>query len=149
MYKIAKDNLAALFQLIADNQELYLPVKNAGQTNYAAWTKEAEVDLDTLKTVKSAKDAFFPQSENLYTVRKENKKLKIEPEKLKEQNFVVFGMKACDVKYFSPIRLTASMQQDVSMEQSLLWHATSRKKLVSVKCSALMQLLRRRMLQRG
>ena len=54
MYKIAKDNLAALFQLIADNQELYLPVKNAGQTNYAAWTKEAEVDLDTLKTVKSA-----------------------------------------------------------------------------------------------
>ena len=58
MYKIAKDNLAALFQLIADNQELYLPVKNAGQTNYAAWTKEAEVDLDTLKTVKSAKDAF-------------------------------------------------------------------------------------------
>ena len=98
MYKIAKDNLAALFQLIADNQELYLPVKNAGQTNYAAWTKEAEVDLDTLETVKSAKDAFFPQSENLYTVRKENKKLKIEPEKLKEQNFVVFGMKACDVK---------------------------------------------------
>ena len=48
--------------------------------------------------MKSAKDAFFPQSENLYTVRKENKKLKIEPEKLKEQNFVVFGMKACDVK---------------------------------------------------
>ena len=29
---------------------------------------------------------------------KENKKLKIEPEKLKEQNFVVFGMKACDVQ---------------------------------------------------
>ena len=51
MYKIAKDNLAALFQLIADKQELYLPVKNAGQTNYAAWTEEAEVDLDTLKTV--------------------------------------------------------------------------------------------------
>lgn len=98
MYKIAKDNLAALFQLIADKQELYLPVKNAGQTNYAAWTEEAEVDLDTLKTVKSAKDAFFPQSENLYTVKKENKKLKIEPEKLKEQNFVVFGMKACDVQ---------------------------------------------------
>ena len=29
MYKIAKDNLAALFQLIADKQELSLPVKNA------------------------------------------------------------------------------------------------------------------------
>lgn len=98
MYKIAKENLSALFQLIADNQELYLPVKTAGQTNYAAWTPEAEVDLDTLKTVKSAKDAFFPQSENLYTVKKEGKKISIEPQALKEQNFVVFGMKACDVK---------------------------------------------------
>lgn len=98
MYKIAKENLSALFQLIADNQELYLPVKSAGQTNFAAWSKEAEVDLDTLKTVKSAKDAFFPQSEGLYTVKKEGKKMSIEPESLKEQDFVVFGMKACDVK---------------------------------------------------
>ena len=98
MYKIAKENLSALFQLIADNQELYLAVKSAGQTNFAAWSKEAEVDLDTLKTVKSAKDAFFPQSEGLYTVKKEGKKMSIEPESLKEQDFVVFGMKACDVK---------------------------------------------------
>ncbi len=27
MYKIAKENLSALFRLIADSQELYLPVK--------------------------------------------------------------------------------------------------------------------------
>lgn len=98
MYKIAKENLSALFQLIAENQELYLPVKTAGQTNFAAWDQDAEVDLDTLKTVKSAKDAFFPQSEDLYTVKKEGKKMHIEPGVLKEQNFVVFGMKACDVK---------------------------------------------------
>ena len=65
MYKIAKENLSALFQLIADSQELYLPVKKAGQTNFAVWSEDADVDLDTLKTVKSAKDAFFPQSENL------------------------------------------------------------------------------------
>ena len=36
MYKIAKENLSALFQMIAENQELYLPVEKAGQTNYAA-----------------------------------------------------------------------------------------------------------------
>ena len=98
MYKIAKENLSALFRLIADSQELYLPVKTAGQTNFAAWSEDAEVDLDTLKTVKSAKDAFFPQSEGLYTVKKEGKKMSVEPEALKEQDFVVFGMKACDVK---------------------------------------------------
>lgn len=98
MYKIAKENLSALFQMIAENQELYLPVEKAGQTNYAAWTPEVNVDLDTLKTVKSAKDAFFPQSEGLYSVKKEGKKMSVEPQALKEQNFVVFGMKACDVK---------------------------------------------------
>lgn len=98
MYKIAKENLAALFRLIAENQELYLPVKSAGQVNFAAWSEDAEVDLDTLKSVKSPKDAFFPQSEGLYTVKKEGKKMRVEPERLKEQPFVVFGMRACDVK---------------------------------------------------
>ena len=98
MYKIAKENLSALFQKIAESFELYLPVKTAGQTNFAAWNADAEVDLDTLKTVKSAKDAFFPQSEGLYTVKKEGKKMSVEPESLKEQDFVVFGMKACDAK---------------------------------------------------
>ena len=98
MYKIAKENLSALFQSIAENQELYLPVEVSGQVNYKAWTPDAKVSLETLKTVKSPKDAFFPQSENLYTVQRDGKKLSIQPEALKEQNFVVFGMKACDIK---------------------------------------------------
>ena len=98
MYKIAKENLSALFQSIAENQELYLPVEVSGQVNFKAWTQDAKVSLETLKTVKSPKDAFFPQSENLYTVQREGKKLSIEPQALKEQNFVVFGMKACDIQ---------------------------------------------------
>lgn len=98
MYKIEKENLSALFQSIAENQELYLPVEVSGQVNFKAWTQDANVSLETLKTVKSPKDAFFPQSENLYTVQREGKKLSIEPQALKEQNFVVFGMKACDIQ---------------------------------------------------
>ena len=98
MYKIAKENLSALFKLIAGNQELYLPVNISGQVNFAAWTEDAVVDLDALKSVKSPKDAFFPQSETLYTCVKDGKKIKIQPEELQNQNFVVFGMKACDVK---------------------------------------------------
>ena len=98
MYKIAKENLSALFRLIAESQELYLPVRTAEHVNFGVWSEDAEVDLDTLKSVKSPKDAFFPQSENLYTCIKEGKKIQIEPEALKEQKFVVFGMKACDVQ---------------------------------------------------
>ncbi|MBQ2675902.1 MAG: 4Fe-4S dicluster domain-containing protein [Clostridia bacterium] len=98
MKKIAKANLSALFRLIAENRDLYLPVNVSGQVNFAAYTEDAKVDLDTLKTVKSPKDAFFPQSENLYTVTKNDGKMKIEPEALKDKDFVVFGMKGCDVK---------------------------------------------------
>ena len=98
MYKIAKENLTALFQLMAAERDIYAPVNNGGQVNFAAWTEGAEVDLDTLKSVKSPKDAFFPQSENLYTCYKDGKKITIKPEELQDRNFVVFGMKACDVK---------------------------------------------------
>ena len=98
MYKIEKENLEALFRKIAESQDLILPVKKAGQTNFGLWNEEEEADLDTLKTVKSGKDAFFPQSETLYTVVRDGKKLTVEPEELRNRPFVVFGMKACDVK---------------------------------------------------
>lgn len=98
MYKIAVEDLQALFRRIAAEQELYLPVKMGEQVNFQAWSEDADVCLDTLKTVKSPKDAFFPQSETLYTCKKEDQKIQIEPQKLKEQNFVIFGMKACDVQ---------------------------------------------------
>ena len=98
MLKIAKENLNALFQKIAEDNALYVPVNNGNQVNFASWTESAEVNLDALKTVKSPKDAFFPQSETLYSCYKNGKKITIEPEELEKQNFVVFGMKACDVK---------------------------------------------------
>lgn len=98
MKKIAKSNLSALFARINETKDLILPVKNGEQVNYAAWDKDAEVDLTTLKTVKSPKDAFFPQSENLYTCFKDEGKISITPEELQNKDFVVFGMKACDIK---------------------------------------------------
>ena len=59
MYKIAKENLSALFQSIAENQELYLPVEVSGQVNFKAWTQDANVSLETLKTVKSPNRSSF------------------------------------------------------------------------------------------
>ena len=98
MKRIALDNLPKLYAAIGEKQSLFLPVKTAGQTNFGLWTEDAQVDLDTLKTVKSAKDVFFPQSENLYTCYRDGKKISIVPEKLEEESFVVFGIKGCDVR---------------------------------------------------
>jgi len=76
MYKIAKEKLDALLQLMAENQEVYL----ADQMD------------------RPAKHVFFPQSETLYTVRKEEGKMAIAPEDLEDRDFVLFGVKACDVR---------------------------------------------------
>ena len=98
MFKIAKSKLPELLKAIAAQQELFLPVNNNGQVNFAAWFEGCNADIETLKTAKSPKDMFFPQSETLYTVKKEQHKLSVEPQTLADQNFVAFGMKACDIQ---------------------------------------------------
>jgi len=98
MYKIKKENLNALYAAIAAENDLFLPVKAAGQTNFGLYTEAAEVDIDTLKTVKSGKDIFFPQSETLYQVRREEGKFAIAGESPRQTPFVVFGIRGCDVR---------------------------------------------------
>ncbi|MBR5023032.1 MAG: 4Fe-4S dicluster domain-containing protein [Oscillospiraceae bacterium] len=98
MYKIKKENLTALYAAIAAENDLFLPIKAAGQTNFGLWTENAEVDIDTLKTVKSGKDIFFPQSETLYKVRREEGKFAIDGEAPRQTPFVVFGIRGCDVR---------------------------------------------------
>ena len=98
MYRIKKENLPALYAAIAAKNDLFLPVKAAGKTNYALWTEGTEADLDTLKTVRSAKDVFFPQSENLYSCGKVDGKTTVKAESRCSIPFVVLGMKACDVR---------------------------------------------------
>ncbi len=100
MFKIKKTDLPELLRVIAEKQEVYLPVNIGGQTNFAVWSEGVEADLDTLKTVKSPKDMFFPQSETLYTVTKENRKLSVHPEALKDEDFVAFGVRGCDIQGF-------------------------------------------------
>ena len=98
MFRIQKEKLPALYAAMAADADLFLPVRAAGKTNYALWTEACEPDLTTLKTVKSPKDVFFPQSENLYTCGNDAGKLSVTPEKHRDPPFVVFGMKACDVR---------------------------------------------------
>ena len=98
MYRIAKKGIPALLAKLAAKGDLYVPVSTAGKTNFAPWSEDSQVDLDTLKTVRSPKDVFFPQSENLYNCSRTDGKLTITAEELESHDFVVFGMKACDVR---------------------------------------------------
>ncbi len=100
MLKIAKSKLNELYGKISQQMGLFLPVKKAGEVNYAVWSEGKEVSLETLKTVKSPKNMFFPDSENLMKFKSEGKELEIEDirEDYSQKPFVLFGVKACDYK---------------------------------------------------
>ena len=65
MKKIAYSKINELYAEIAKNLDLYLPVKKAGALNFAKYEDGADVDIESLQTVKSPKDLFFPQSEDM------------------------------------------------------------------------------------
>ena len=101
MYKIQKADLPKLYAAIAGQNDLFLPIKTAGQVNFGLYTEGCDADIDTLKTVKSAKDIFFPQSEVLYKVRREEGKFAIQGEAPRTTPFVVFSIRGCDVQALS------------------------------------------------
>ena len=100
MKKIAMASLNALFAKIAADKKLYLPIEKAGKVDFYEWSEGETVRLDALKTVKSAKDVFFPQVENLLKFRVEGKSIEINQAPLCEEDFVIFGVRGCDAKSF-------------------------------------------------
>ena len=90
MYQISREKMPELLAAVAKEMDLFLPVQNNGITNFGFWTEDAKVDLDTLKTVKSPKDAFFPQSEILYSCY----------QKANKDQHRAGSIKRCAVRYF-------------------------------------------------
>jgi len=98
--KISMASLNGLFAKIAAEQKLYLPIEKAGQVDFYEWNENEKVRLDVLKTVRSAKDVFFPQVEDLLKFRMEGKSISISECPKNEDDFVIFGVRGCDAKSF-------------------------------------------------
>lgn len=94
------NSLNTLFKAIAETQKLYLPIEKGGQVDFYEWNENEKVRLDVLKTVRSAKDVFFPQVEDLIKFRVEGKAISISECPKNEDDFVVFGVRGCDAKSF-------------------------------------------------
>ena len=100
MFKCSLDNLQALFAKIAERAKLYLPVDNAdGSASFGEWSEGTELS-NALNTTKSPKDFFFPQTEDLMKFKTEGKSIEVIDVREECQEFVVFGVRACDVKSF-------------------------------------------------
>lgn len=98
MKKIAMSNIEALFSKIAGDQPLVMPIVKAGQANFLPWSEGAETALDAIHTVKSPKDMFFPQSEDIVGFKMDGKKIEIIEGGRADTPFVLFGVHACDCR---------------------------------------------------
>ncbi|MBQ8825214.1 MAG: 4Fe-4S dicluster domain-containing protein [Ruminococcus sp.] len=99
MKKIALTKLDELFAAIAASKSLYLPVDTEKGAKYTAWTEGAKLSEAT-NTVRSAKDFFFPQVEDMASFKVEGKKIEVIDTRKEAEDFVVFGVRACDAKSF-------------------------------------------------
>ena len=99
MRKIALDKLDNLFAAIAGNAVLYMPQDTDNGAAFKKWENGAKLS-DALNTVRSAKDFFFPQTENLMDFKVDGKNIEVIDTRSENEDFVVFGVRACDVKSF-------------------------------------------------
>lgn len=101
MFKISMNDIDRLFKAISEVDTLYLPIERGEQIEFYAYDEEAKVRLDALHTVKSAKDAFLPNCETMMKFKIEGKNIEVEETARVEEEFVIFGVRACDARSFS------------------------------------------------
>ncbi len=100
MRKSSLSNINEIFARISETAELYMPIDNeSGRADYSKW-EEGKAWSNALTTVKSPKDFFFPQLENLMEFKVEGKNIEVIDTRRVSSDFVVFGVRACDVKSF-------------------------------------------------
>ena len=100
MLSVSKDKIDSLFEAIAKTKTLYLPVDNAsGKANFEKWQKGTKLSA-ALKTVRSAKDFFFPKTEKMVGYKIEDGNITVQDPRKELEDFVVFGVRACDAKAF-------------------------------------------------
>ena len=103
MLSISSDKIDSLFELIGSKQPLYLPVDNkSGKADFAKWEKGVKLS-SALKTVRSAKDFFFPKTEHMVSYQMNGKEIKMEDPRKDVEDFVIFGVRPCDAVGFSVI----------------------------------------------
>lgn len=103
MLSLSAEKIDGFFKAVAVSKNLYIPVDNtSGKANFQKWSEGTKLSSQ-LKTVRSAKDFFFPKTENLVNYKIDGKSVTVEDPRKDVEDFVVFGVRACDAKSFEII----------------------------------------------
>ena len=100
MFKCSLDKIQNVFAEISKSARLYLPTDGSdGSASYKEWQEGVEWS-NALNTVRSPKDFFFPQTEDLMRFKTSGKNIEVIDIRSESEDFVIFGVRACDVKSF-------------------------------------------------
>ncbi|MBR5135396.1 MAG: 4Fe-4S dicluster domain-containing protein [Clostridia bacterium] len=131
MRKCSLDQMNAVFAAIASSKTLYLPTDGKdGNAVYTKWQEGVEWS-GALNTVRSPKDFFFPQTEDLMAFKTEGKNIEVIDIRSEHEDFVIFGVRACDVKSFEILDRVFLSEPVDSFYASRREHGI----IVSVACS--------------
>ena len=113
MKQLPLSKLQSLFAAVSADRKLYIPADDAaGQASFTVW-QEGIALTKKLNTVRSAKDLFFPQVENLVGFRVTGRQLDLVETRDPAEPFVLFGVRACDARSFEILdRVFLSEPQD-------------------------------------
>lgn len=95
-YKIEKNDISTLIDILVSVYDLFGPVKTDGLTKLARIKSASNLDLESFNTDESAKDIFFPQYETIFNF----KDGEIKNEFDKNRPIAIFGIRPCDAKSF-------------------------------------------------
>ncbi|MBQ7340394.1 MAG: 4Fe-4S dicluster domain-containing protein [Clostridia bacterium] len=95
MKKCSKENIYKVFNALSSDYSVYVPVKEENRTFYKKYF-DGVVLAENFKTDRSAKDFFFPQSEDLMKFKTQGKSIEIIDEREESEDFIIFGVPACD-----------------------------------------------------
>ena len=100
MRKSSLSNIDLIFAELSKSAKVYLPVDGTdGKAVFTQWEDGLKWS-DALNTVRSPKDFFFPQTENLMEFKTSGKNIEVIDTRSEDEDFIVFGVRACDVKSF-------------------------------------------------
>lgn len=100
MRKCSVEKIDALISAVSEKMPVYLPVDGSdGKARFEKW-EEGKKWSEALNTERSAKDFFFPQMENFVEFKREGKNIEIIDIRDEKEDYVIFGVRPCDVKSF-------------------------------------------------
>ncbi len=100
MKQISLKDIPQFLNRLSETAAVIAPIEQAGQVDFGLWNDQQTLRLDVLKTVKSAKGAFFPQVEDMIRFHMEGKNIDIQPADVMNEKFILFGVRACDARSF-------------------------------------------------